>query len=486
MTGPHHRWFIASFVAAVAGALCWSLIPGTELDRWAFDRVARGFANPPFFIAGAGSHQDPWKLRTSDTNRKTDKLHAPLVVSLDDDLEGFFQSSPPSPVDLAVIFKNLQRLGVNRVSSGAVLAWSDPDPIGLTALDKVISGFDSLVMAAPLSRGAAPESMPQAFRNASLPITAVQGDTSLLPSVNRIPIPGVILGGENTMAGFQALETEKTAERPPLLARWEDRVVFAFPVIAVMRHLGLPLDGVEIHPGRSLKLGPQGPMVPIDRFGRLNVPIQPVSAFAEIRAESLIDAEPGLFPETARSPIVLRDDRSESEPATQAFSRHLPAMISAISSDAGLSKTRVFPRVGVPWEVFQLTLAAAMALMTCGMSPFTRNIVFLLWASLAIAAQFLAAGFVQAWLPGLPCLAALATSWAIGYPSTAVAAPSNPLPPTPTAVPVEAPTPSAPIGDPILVEPENPPSPPTVAEQTPPEPAPKSAAKDKKSRKRKH
>jgi hypothetical protein len=200
----------------------------------------------------------------------------------------------------------------------------------------------------------------------------------------------------------------------------------------------------------------------------------------------LIDAEPGLFPETARGPVVLRDDRSESEPATQAFSRNLPAIISAISSDAGLSKTRIFPRVGMPWEVFQLTLAATMALMTCGMSPFSRNIVFLLWASLAIAAQFLAAGFVHAWLPGLPCLAALATSWAIGYQSNAVAARSNPLPPTPTAVPVEAPAPPAPIGDPILVEPENPLSPPTVAEKTPPKPAPKSPAKDKKSKKRKH
>ena len=30
-------------------------------------------ANPPFFIAGSGSHQDPWKLRTFETNGKTHK-----------------------------------------------------------------------------------------------------------------------------------------------------------------------------------------------------------------------------------------------------------------------------------------------------------------------------------------------------------------------------------------------------------------------------
>jgi len=222
----------------------------------------------------------------------------------------------------------------------------------------------------------------------------------------------------------------------------------------------------------------------MDRFGRLNALIESVPAHAEIRAESLIDAKPGLFPESAHGPIVLRDDRSESEPATRESSRHLAGMISAISSDAGLSESRTFARVGVPWEVFQLTLGATMALMTCGMTPFTRNIVFLLWAALAIAAQFLAAGLVQTWLPGLPCLAALTTSWIIGYNSTVPPA-TTPSPPAPEADPTENSSPSAPIGD----------TSPTVAAETPipqsestgptiSKPVAK-AEKDKKSRRRK-
>ena len=341
VTGRLQRRFKVLLAAAATATVAWLWLPGTALDRAAFSAVARGFANPPFFISGNGSHAGPWKLRTFVSHAKPDSRQSPVIVSLGDDPEGVFQSSPPSPIDLAVILANFQRLGAKKAATAAVLAWDAPDPIGLTALDKAISRFDSLVMAAPLSRGAVPEPMPPAFRRASIARDKVHGDVSSLPVVNRIPIPGIILGKENTLAGFQLLESEPATDFPPLLARWEDRIVFSFPLLTVLQGLELPLDGIEIRPGQFLKLSPDGPILPIDQYGRLTIPLKPLAPGAEIPAEALIDGGDELFPKQAPGSVILRDLRSAAEPATRAYSRQLPALIATITS-AGLAPEHEF------------------------------------------------------------------------------------------------------------------------------------------------
>ena len=93
--------------------------------------------------------------------------------------------------------------------------------------------------------------MPPSFRRCSLPVTRIHGDTSVLPVVNRLPIPGIILGGETTITGFSSLEAETPSDFAPLIARWEDRVVFSFSLLTVLQRLDLPLDGVEVFVARA-------------------------------------------------------------------------------------------------------------------------------------------------------------------------------------------------------------------------------------------
>jgi hypothetical protein len=435
-------WLAAAIVAVV----CWWLVPGSRIDRTAFETVARGFANPPFFISGNGSHASPWRLRTFGSTGRPDTRQAPVIVSLGDDVEGFFQSKPPSPIDLAVVLSNFQRLGAKKAATATVLAWDEPDPIGLIALDKAISRFDSLVMAAPLTRGAVPEPMPPAFRNASVAIDTVRGDPSSFPVVNRIPFTGVILGDGNTLAGFQSLESEKPAGFAPLLARWEDRVVFAFPLLTVLQRLDLTVDGIEIHPGEYIKLGPDGPTVPIDRHGRLAVPLRPVSPYAVIAAEALIDGGDDLFPKQGPEPVVLRDDRSGAEPTTRAFSKMLPAMIAAIASDTGLAAARDRARIEPKWELTLLAIVAIAAALVCGLSAFPRNIAFLTIAAVCAASQFIGFAFAETWLPGLPALAAVLGAALVSAitpvpppaeKTTMVNAPSAPPVPEPSLATVE-------------------------------------------------
>lgn len=406
MSGLIHPRLRLPLCAALAAFAGWHYLPGTAIDEALFKIVARGQANPPFFISGAGSHRKPWQLRTIASVQRPDAASAPLIVSLGDDAAAYFQTSPPSPIDLAVILKNFQRLGANKAATAAVLAWDEPDPIGLAALDKVLGRFESLVMAAPLTRGAMAEPMPEAFRNASLPIAHVQGDITALPVVNRIPLTGVILGRQNTRAGFQAIEFEAGSRFPSLLARWEDRVVFAFPLLVALQRFDLPLEGMEIRPGAYLKLSPQGPTVPLDRYGRMATAPGDLSPYAEIPAELLIDGGDELFPKQAPQPVILRDDHSAAESATRHFSKQLPATIAAITSDTGLVPARSFARLTHSQEIVLLAVFIAAIAYVFRATAFARQIACVVLAAFIITAHFIAASH-GVWLPVLAALAAL-------------------------------------------------------------------------------
>lgn len=405
MSRPIHRRLAVLLVSAAAGFGVWKYVPATAADRVAFTAVARGFANPPLFVTGEGSHADPWKLRMFSTVSKPDQKQAPVIVSLGDDPEGFFQSSPPAPIDLAVVFSNFRRLGATKAASAAVLAWEAPDVLGLAALEKSLGRFDSVVTAAPLSRGAVASPIPPAFRRASLPLDAVQGDISALPVINRSPIPDIILGGENAAAGFTVLESEPRTPFVPLMARWDDRVVFPFPLLTLLQRLDLKPADLEIRLGEFLKLGTDGPIVRIDRYGRLATPLKPLAAYAEISAEALIDGGDDLFPKQAPDPVILRDDRSGADPATRAFSRGLSAAIAALASEGGMTEVRVFPRLAANWEIGILaSLVGLLSVLSAG-----RFRVFgrLMLASVIVSAQWIGLGLAGVWLPGLALLAAV-------------------------------------------------------------------------------
>lgn len=400
--------------SAVTGIGVWKWAPIEDWDRVAFTAVARSFYNPPWVVSGQGTQAQPWAMHAFSADSKPDPAQAPAVVSLGDDREGVFQSSPPAPIDLAVIFSNLQRLGVKKAASAAILSWEKPDPIGLAAVEKSLARFDSLVMAAPLSRGAVPSSMPPAFRRASLPLTAIHGDFSALPVVNRIPIPGVIFGGESSLAGFSVLESEPTTRWSPLLARWEDRVVFAFPVLAVLQRFNLPIAGMEVRLGESLKLSSAGPVVAIDEFGRLAVPLKSLPALAEIPASALIDGRDDLLAKLPATPPILRDDQSAVDPVTREFSKNLAASVSAIASNAGLGAANRFPRLATGWEILLLSGLAIVLAAFAGTPDFVRRLSGLVITGVCLAAQWIAFDVASIWLPVLPILAAIFTALVIG------------------------------------------------------------------------
>lgn len=431
MAGYFQRRFRVALVATLAAVSCWKFIPGTPVDYAAFLTISRASTNPPFFISGNGNPANPWKLRHLAKDCKTaDPRHAPVIVSLGDDPEGVFQSFPPSPIDLAVVLNNFHRLGSRNAATAVVLAWDSPDVIGLAALDKAISQFDSMVMTAPLSRAAVPEMMPPSFRKASIPLGEIHGAITELPSVNRIPLPGIILGDENTMAGFQTLDSEPDNGRFPMIARWGDRAVFAFPLLVALQRLHLPLHGIQVRLGQFIKLSPDGPIIPIDRDGRLGYSPPQIQALAEIPAASLIDGSDDLIPQSAPQPLILRDDRSAAESNTRKFSQMLPALVAAISSNGCLSPERPYARLHPAFEGVILSLAVSLLAVFYRLRASSRNIAYFLIAGVCISAQIITAVAATVWLPGIAALAAVCAAFLVSLltrKSTKVKIAKNPL-----------------------------------------------------------
>lgn len=408
-----HRPLWVLIAALAASLACWKKAPGTKIDRSTFEFIAASVINPPWLVSGKGSHQEPWSLQTSVAKSAKKQIVSPAIIAIDDDPDGIFQNFPPSPIDVAVLLNNLYRLGEKNAHIAAVFAWDEPDAIGLTALAKTISRFESVTMAAPLSRGTTSEPMPSAFLRASIPLSDVIGDSSLLPIVNRIAVRGTILGRENTIAGFQNLDSQSENEASPLIARWDDRLIFAFPLLVAAQQLGLPISGIKIHCGSSIALGPQGPILPIDAYGRLITDAAPATAAKPIPAAKLIDAEADLLHRNPRAPLIVLDARSTADPATLRFSEQVPLVVSSIVSDAGTHQAFTCQRLDTPREIAFLIALALILSTTSTLAIFPRNVMLLTIGGILIAAQFIAASLANTWLPGLAALASTAAAFII-------------------------------------------------------------------------
>jgi len=408
-----HRPLWVLIAALAASLVCWKKLPGTKADRSAFEFIAASFINPPWLVSGTGSHMTPWSLQTSAAKSSKKHIVSPAIIAIDDDPDGVFQNFPPSPIDVAVLLNNLHRLGEKKAAIAAVFAWDEPDTIGLTALAKTIGRFESVTMAAPLTRGTTSEPMPSAFLRASIPMTEVIGDSSLLPIVNRIAVRGTVLGRENTMAGFQSLDSQSEERVAPLIARWDDRVVFSFPLVVAAQQLGLPTDGIKVHCGSSLALSPQGPILPIDAFGRLISDASKTAVPAPIPAAKLIDADADLLQRNPRAPLIVLDARSSADPATLRFSEQVPVVVSSIVSDAGTRKAFTCKRLDAPRETAFFIVLALILSATSTLAIFPRNVMLLAIAGSLIAAQFIAASLATTWLPGLAALASVTAAFII-------------------------------------------------------------------------
>lgn len=402
MNRQPHPFFRTWIVTASVAVAAWWLVPGSSLDRKAFKVLTHRQAASPLEISGEGTHAEPWTWRAE--TRGTQQTVTWNLITLMDPVDGTFQGWPHAPIDLALIFSNLQRLGARQLACAVLLAWEQPDPIGLAAMERTLADFESVVIAAPVTRGAVMETLPPPFRRTSLLFEDLTGDGSTLPRVNRVSVPNLIYGGKNTLAGFQVIDSEPEGARMPLLARWDYRVVLAFPLVAVMQRLGLGVEDLQIELGSHIHLGDKGPSIPIDDHGRLAIPTVSNTAPA-IRAEELIDAETGAFDHP-----VLVDGRSHAEQAVRNYHLAIPTALRTLQAAQVHLQTRAFRRWSAGLELPLLLLAAIGISATVMTGRFIHSLICL---SALVACPLAASLCMRAaiWPPALPAAATVLAAW---------------------------------------------------------------------------
>lgn len=400
------RRILQLIICATAALLAWTVLPGTFIDRGFFSLTARTFAEPPFCITEKGGAASTHTLHTFKQQATTPSEPLPDIV-ITDDPDRVFQASPPTPVDFAIILKNLRRLGRDSIAIGTPLAWSETDGISLMALDQQLDALRSLVMAAPLSRGPVASPLPPAFRRASIAVSDIHGNARHLPIVNRVSIPDAMLGNSNSLAGFTTLESEPDGEFPHLLARWDDRVVFSFPLLAALADQKVLAAQLEIRLGNYISLGKEGPYIPIDEFGRLIFRPPPSTNSSSIPAESLIDAPDDVLTGLRAGTLLIRNGMSAADEASARFSDSLVRTVSLLAHPSGNSVSRVYNRI--PWRS-ELLLIASLLCLLHGLGYFSNiggRLALTIFAGVIVIIHLKVVPVTGTWPPTFPALAAV-------------------------------------------------------------------------------
>jgi len=398
--------------SSLAGFLaCW-LLPGSLVEKAFFHLTAKPVTSSKSLIYGAGTTEKPYAVGSLN-NTPLEKISSPIDIVITDDPNQIFQTSPPSPVDYAIILKNLKRLNQDSIAIGTPLYWAEPEVMPLRALDQQLDTIPKLITSVPLSRRPTPSPIPPAFRRASIPVSSIRGNPSLLPVVNRIAIPDVLLGSQSSLAGFSILESEPTSKFPPLLAKWDDRVIFSFTLLAALNHLQISPESIEIHLGRHIYLGIRNHYIPIDSYGRLNHFPEALEAIPSlpIPAENLIDAPNAEFASVSFQPVIIRDEPSTQDPATATFSDSLIRTVALLSDPVNSFAIRSYQRLPIITELFFI---AALLSLICGIQNYfggrTSLIPLLSLAPPILIFHFIFVHFSMIWIPTAPALCTLFTA----------------------------------------------------------------------------
>lgn len=405
MSTPSRRTFTHAAVLLGGGLFALggvSLIPPLRaLERW----MVKGLAytvepeTADIILDGNGSQKSPWTRRKSVP---PPVQTPPRVLNIDDDPEGYFSTSPLAPIDHSVIFAGLSEAGHKVLGVGHLMAWDEPEPLAMEALRKQLDRFDAAVLALPLARGAQPEPVATPFLRWSVPESDVEGKVSALPQVNRIAVQNAEQGGTKSLAGFSLLENESDPgeDKQPLLARWGDRIVFAFPLAVEIAAEGLTPADVIIEVGKEIRLGPAGQVIGIDEFGRGTV-IPGVEAI-ETPAKRMI-SEGAESPKS--KPLLTRDIRADLSAADKAWSDQLPGRIQALRASPRYQPAAILPRPDALLELLLVSLLAfaGTAATTLG-SLRWRIVAAVMIAGLGFEFLYLFAARQDAWLPPIAML----------------------------------------------------------------------------------
>ena len=363
-------------------------------------------------ILETNADAEGWSLRRLEEREKPprwDFVEVPLVSEL-------FDGKEPQPSEYAILLAKAHQAGVRELAFTRTLTWKEAPELELRALDSSLRPFGEVLVPIDLSEVPQPVPSPRFLQESLLTKAHVEGDVSSLPLMNQVAEPPSIsgrLGLKFSFPDFGGRDLQyRGPGRLPVLTRWEEGFLPSWPLSLAMRMEGVSFDELMIEPGRCLRLGADGPVIPLDDFGRAKVDEERTEEVTLISAKTLFPLGEVDLPKL-QSGAVLVDSTS---PTQRAKSRRLVAEAWSLLRFPRPGKAELFKRLELGWEVFLYLQIVLVAFVALYLRPFSQLIAL---AVLCVGLLALVLGLLNwrgVWTPILPLVVAMTVSWClVGY-----------------------------------------------------------------------
>ncbi|BDS08215.1 hypothetical protein NT6N_32550 [Oceaniferula spumae] len=346
------------------------------------------------------------------------------MVEVTDDPDQVYESTPPSPLDYAVMLHSLRLKGANNIILTTRMSWDGDPGITAEALSNKLAAFDRASFGVPVTRGATAQPLPEALQRALIPFSNVSGNLRLIPVVNQVALPAVISGGKNSLGGFSTIEsTPDSKDYVPMLCHWDgEGLIPSLELLALMSSHNVNPKQVIVRCGKHIRLGLQGPVINIDSYGETILPEKAEKSDLidltkdAIAAEDLITRqEDGAETPEDRRVYLVHAVGEKTKPTNQLSPVRLAAILNwsknLLSPEPGRSIT--YKRLPL-WA--EIVLIFDIALAACWFTSFSRggrHLAFALTAALSYPFLLSIMDLTQHWLSVSSLLVTVLVAWLV-------------------------------------------------------------------------
>ena len=228
-----------------------------EENNGAFSNFNRGYIN--------------WLI---DTKKVKAKPPSVTLLRISDSESSIFQEWPPSPIDYAIILKNLKEYKTKLVAIEPSMSWNNAGEGLLETLRTASLKYNKgeLLMGAVFQMDESVFESNDKLIDLLNPISNISGDIKRIPEFTMIdPLPDRRLTSIGIPFGFTSIDMAEQDKmnnplKVPLLARIKEAIVPSFALRAIMMEQDMNSNDVTIHLGDKIAFS-NGTTIPIDSQG---------------------------------------------------------------------------------------------------------------------------------------------------------------------------------------------------------------------------
>ena len=329
-----------------------------------------------------------------------------------------FDQKKGKPSEYAILLSKIHQAGAREVVLTQDLTWPDAEELELRTLDGALRPFRDVLLPIALTEVPQPSDSPSWIAGSLIPPKVVRGDSSGLPLMNEVAVPPSVTSREGVNFAFPDFGSRdlqyRAPGRLPVLTRWHESYLPSWSLGLARRMEGLTADELIIEPGRHIRMGADGPVIPIDQFGRVKF-----DELAETKVNTEVLEATDFFPlneeemPVLKNGVVLLDESSEKAAEK---SLQLVAAADWLRRFPRPTHEEHFQRLALKWEILIYLEIALVAVFALYLKPFPQLV---LWALLCFALYFVSVGLLNwkgLWTPFLPQILAMVMSWClVGY-----------------------------------------------------------------------